>query len=243
MTWVISIEAARPLTELHSLLTAVESECNSGIEVTGREITTSGRHLYLDARKSAAFELAATIRARYILRGESVSVAPETFPRALHSAGRIRFKRYDVFSVPLKPEGFGYVQFLGRVDEMQADAVRVLDLVTTAREADAEHCARRADRFPPVLTLLKVGVKSFGWQVVGNAPVQSSVLMFRQSNAACVSGHGKFHDWRLWTSATGWSDIGDLSEELRSIEFATTWSPFSIAERIVGARNMYDACL
>jgi hypothetical protein len=240
--WTIAISATRNPEDLYELMSRVEAELIAEVSITGHEIGPSTFSIFIQTNKRTAVKVIRGLEERYLLPGESVTLWRDqpTEPKAI--GGGRGFEVFDVFAIPLPSDRFGYAQFLGHIDEMEADAIRVFDPVTPASIADVKDCVGQSERFPPVLTLLKIAVKSFGWKRIGRVPMEGHSLQFRQSNAAAVSGAGVLQDWRIWTTTSGWSDVGDLPEGCRTIEMAVTWSPWAIADRIITGRNLYDAC-
>jgi hypothetical protein len=161
-----------------------------------------------------------------------------------HTRLRRKPKQFDVFAVPLSNGRFGYTQFLGTCPVQFADLVRILPVVTDKVASLQAENVVKMDNIRPVYTIISVGLRKFGWVWVANVPVPFETPKFRHSNqAVALDVPGVYTDWQIWSGDAGWRFVGNLSESEKHLEFLTTWSPWSIAERIVNRKTKYDLIL
>lgn len=242
--WEIYIAFDRDLPGRMRLLNDLEAECvRFGAIQRGRESSDASILMYITSSRQVIYALVREIQSKYLTSNEAVNISGPLDGSRTVRASKTRSRVGDVFSIPLSSGGFGYAQYLGPVEYFTADAIRVLDLVTEGPITEVADLADVADRFPPVLTVLKVARRVYGWQLLGNltrGPLQK--LEFRHSLLAGLRGPGTYHDWQLWSLGLGWRQIGSLPVALRKLEFPAAVAPFAIADRIVSGQGWYDLC-
>lgn len=240
--WELHIVLERDVSGRMSLLNEIEAECvRMGVIQIGRESSDNTLSVYVRANAMAIEMFVRTIQSKYLRSGETVSYQQDESTGIRVSKARLRVG--DVFLIPLPSGACGYAQFLGHIEYFSADVIRVLDLVTECPLSTPKDCAAVENRFPPVLTLVNVARRVYGWKLLGNIPREAlQSLEFRHSLMAGLRGPGTYSDWQLWSLVGGWREIGTLPEEFRHLEFPSVVAPFAIAERIESGRGLYDAC-
>lgn len=224
------------LGDASGLINAIEERLLAATAFTGHELGGGGCSFYVEGGRRAVEALVNQI-ARDMALGAGRLVVEA--PARSQARKRRRPKPYDVWAVPLSKGKVGYAQCLSvDADDQNGDLIRVFSL-TTETIAPLDAVLVSPMKFGPVLTVLSVAAGTFGWKWIGNAPVEFEQPVFRQSLLA-VRGPGVYEDWILWSRGATVRWVGRLDEEQRKLEFLTTWSPCSIAERIVTGRNEYE---
>jgi hypothetical protein len=149
--------------------------------------------------------------------------------------GRRKSRNFEIFSVPLPNGLYGYVQKLDHDAEIAADLVRVY-AHTSERVSEIVEIVRSREMFPPVFTLVSVGVCTNGWKRIGRFPVRFEWPIFRDS-ASSFLNPGEYSDWYLWSQPHGRKFAGKLNEAQRELEFLCTWAPFAVVKRMVTGIN------
>jgi hypothetical protein len=91
--------------------------------------------------------------------------------------------------------------------------------------------------FPPVFVGLVAAVRGKLWQYIGNKPVEGFVLpKFRDTMG---TKPGTYHDWSIWNGRKH-SKLGDLPEDLRTLELKSIWGCEALADRIVAGTYRGD---
>jgi len=133
----------------------------------------------------------------------------------------------DCFEIKLRDGRLAYAQCLFW-HKLYGHLIKVFDVVT-AEGMPIELLASARPMFRPVFAALKAGIARGGWRFVGNLPIGDFVFpTFRYTHSTQPGTH---HNWKLW-DGEGYTDVGVLSSEQRSLEILCAWGYQLIEERI-----------
>jgi immunity protein 26 of polymorphic toxin system len=147
----------------------------------------------------------------------------------------------DVFSIPLSDGRKAYGQYVfwdGTRPAGLGSLVRIFDVVRT-EPVSLEELRKAKNLFPPVFVGLGAGLKSRGWKIIGQLPLEG--FRFPKFRVAPIFTKGKRHDWQIWDGEK-MEFLGELPERLRSLEVKVGWGAAAIEERILTGRNQMDFC-
>jgi hypothetical protein len=149
-------------------------------------------------------------------------------------------RRYDIWAIPLPRGEYGYLQVLER-DEDYLHLVRVFSL-GNRRIASAEEVLASPSLFPPIFTYVTARkVLQNGLEWIGNVRVPYEAPVFRHSKRYVLFADEKGADWVVWTRKGGFRIAGEVTAELRELEFLVTWPLQEVAMRIAGRIGPADA--
>jgi hypothetical protein len=147
----------------------------------------------------------------------------------------------DFYSIPLLDGRFGHATYVYRIPRY-CDLLQVLDLITI-EPAHLDGLIGVKSMFPPIKTVVSVGISRAGWQLVSHTEPDPNFRppIFRGSNSASVTEQpGVYEDWWLSSGPNDWTFAGKLTEEMRDLEYDCFWNPWELADRIATGKNPYD---
>lgn len=134
--------------------------------------------------------------------------------------GRYAYGQYVFFHT--EPDGYGYL-------------IRVFKIISTVI-IDVTDIQGAELLFPPVFVGLPAAIRKNRWRMIGLLPIENfSFPLFRATNGY---GAGTFHDWRIWDGQK-YRFIGDLPDELHSLEVLAIWGAELLEERIAYGVNPF----
>ena len=151
-------------------------------------------------------------------------------------SGRVKIEIGDCFRIPLPDGRWAYCQYVQQSDEL-GYLVRVFDRITTEPLNSTAEIDGAGLLFSPVFVGLRASVRSGRWERIGIMPVNSFV--FPKFRVTMGTKPGVYHDWRIWDGKNTVS-IGDLPEQMRSLELKSVWGDEALEERIVAGTYRGD---
>ncbi len=151
---------------------------------------------------------------------------------------RPRIKIGDCFVIPLLNGKFSYGQFIYYDNRIMGYGYMIKifnlfsDTIIYYRTLSGVN-----EYFPPVFVGLKASIHSGRWKIIGNLPISEFIFpKFRLTNG---SKPGKYHDWEIWDGSSS-IFIGDLPNDLRTLEILCVWGDELLEERIITGDTIHN---
>ena len=151
-------------------------------------------------------------------------------------SARAKIEIGDCFRIPLPDGRWAYCQFV-HMQENFGYLVQVFDRITPEPLNSTVGIEGAGSLFPPVFVGLPASVAGGRWVRIGTMPVKDFVFpKFRQ---AMGTKPGTYDSWRIWDGKRE-IKIGNLPEQMRSLELKCIWGCDALADRIVAGTYRGD---
>ncbi len=149
---------------------------------------------------------------------------------------RVKIEIGDCFRVHLPDGRWAYCQYVQQNDDL-GYLVRVFDRITAEPLTSTTELEGAGLLFPPVFVGLRASVRSGRWERIGTMPVNG--FEFPKFRATMGTKPDTYHDWRIWDGKKTVT-IGNLPEQMRSLELKQVWGDEGLEERIVAGTYRGD---
>ena len=137
--------------------------------------------------------------------------------------------------MPLQDGRYAYGRYL-HPDQQHGPLCEVYKSISE-RSLSMEELDTKERLFPPVYIGFGSFFKIGRWRNIGNMPVAR--FAFPKFRHTFGSKPGEYHDWKIY-DGNNTELVGDLTPEMRSLEFLCVWSPQAMEKRIETGVNRFD---
>ena len=139
----------------------------------------------------------------------------------------------DCFRIPLNDRSFAFGQYV-YCHPLMGPLVRIFALRSDTPDLPVGRLTGAPLLFPPIFVGLNPPVRLRRWQRIGTLPVGN--FEFPRFRASSWLKPGPARDWRVWDGER-YENIGDLRDDLRSLEILCVHAYEDVETRILTGKN------